>query len=196
MVGLYGPAYFRRFRELGACVENGSSVVDLCCGFGDFYVYALRDKGIKYTGVDLSGEFAVYAAKKGINVQQGNIENYEFPSADYYVMIGSLYHFQNPQDVIQDPLWNALSRADQTRYGNVLELHARFTYSLKNGASLMAIKLQAPRGRFIEIIEPSMGPNDYLILPRFSRLNPSLLTTQYSLLYFLPCPFSPFSYNI
>jgi len=100
MVGLYGPAYFRRFRELGACVENGSSVVDLCCGFGDFYVYALRDKGIKYTGVDLSGEFAVYAAKKGINVQQGNIENYEFPSADYYVMIGSLYHFQNPQDVL------------------------------------------------------------------------------------------------
>ena len=73
--------------------------------------------------------------------------------------------FQNPQDVIQDPLWNALSRADQTRYGNVLELHAKFAYSLKKGASLMAIKLQAPRGRFIEIIEPSMGPNDYLILP-------------------------------
>ena len=85
---------------MGAYIENDSSIVDLCCGFGDFYTYALRDKNIKYKGVDLSEEFAVYAIKKGIDVQRGNIENYEFPSADYYTMIGSLYHFQNPQEII------------------------------------------------------------------------------------------------
>jgi len=67
MIGLYGREYFQRFKILAEYIEEDSSLIDLCSGFGDFYKYALDTKNIMYTGIDLSHEFSGYGRKNNIN---------------------------------------------------------------------------------------------------------------------------------
>src|SRR5262245_42868954 len=50
---LYGRAYDERYRVVADLVQDGSHVVDLCCGCGYLYTAFLAQRGIAYTGVDL-----------------------------------------------------------------------------------------------------------------------------------------------
>jgi SAM-dependent methyltransferase len=54
---------FNVMREMG--IEPGSSVLDLGCGFADFYAF-LQDQGVEvdYTGYDISPAFIATASKK------------------------------------------------------------------------------------------------------------------------------------
>lgn len=54
---------FRAFSEIGDL--NGASVLDVGCGFGDFYQY-LKDEGIKvkYTGIDICPAFVEVCAER------------------------------------------------------------------------------------------------------------------------------------
>jgi len=105
MFVLYGKEYFRRFETIAFFINNYSSMVELCCGFGDFYVYALKKKQIDYLGIDLSPNFVEYGRKNGINIIEQDISNFSFPKSDYYVIISSLYHFYpNPEIIIKKML--------------------------------------------------------------------------------------------
>jgi SAM-dependent methyltransferase len=105
---LDGREYWNRFKTVSNLIDRDSSVVELCCGFGDFYNYALKRKNIDYLGVDLSPEFVRYGAKRGVNIILQDVTNFNFPVSDYYVMFSSLYHFQpNPEDLIKKMLFTA-----------------------------------------------------------------------------------------
>ncbi len=105
MFALYGREYFDRFAKIGFFVCDSSSVVELCCGFGDFYTYGLKNKQVDYSGVDLSPDFVDYGLKKGIKITEGDVNSFNFPRSDYYIMISSLYHFHpNPEIIIKKML--------------------------------------------------------------------------------------------
>ena len=98
--------------------------------------------------------------------------------------------FLNPKDVMLDPLWNILSRADQEKHEktrrwkeheNILSWYTRSAYELNSGSRLMAIRLQ-PTGDPIEMTKLSMSSNDYLILPLIiESLHESNIVVQTSL---------------
>lgn len=54
---------FKAFSEIGGL--NGASILDVGCGFGDFYQY-LKDEGIKvkYTGIDICPAFVEVCAER------------------------------------------------------------------------------------------------------------------------------------
>ncbi len=76
---LYGKEYLGRFKTIAFFIENRSSVVELCCGFGDFYAYALKDKQIDYLGVDLSPDFVKYGFLNGINIVEQDVNSFMPP---------------------------------------------------------------------------------------------------------------------
>lgn len=110
MLVLYGREYFKRFKTIAALIKNNSSVVELCCGFGDFYFSGLKDKEISYLGVDLSPAFVKYGLKKGLNIIERDINNFDFSPSDYYVMISSLYHFYPEPEIIIKKMLAAAKR--------------------------------------------------------------------------------------
>lgn len=100
-----GKEYWEKFKTVSSFIENYSSVMELCCGFGDLYAYALKNKQINYSGVDLSPNFVAYGQKNGINIAEQDINNFGFPQSDYYIIISSLYHFYpNPEVIIKKML--------------------------------------------------------------------------------------------
>lgn len=107
---LYGREYWKRFKIIAAFIKNNSSVIELGCGFGDFYVYALKDKKISYLGVDLSPAFVKYGLKKGIKIIEQDVNNFSFQESDYYVMISSLYHFYPRPEIIIKKMLAAAKR--------------------------------------------------------------------------------------
>lgn len=97
---LYGKEYLERFKTIASFIANRSSVVELCCGFGDFYAYGLKDKQIDYLGIDLSPDFVKQGLKNGLNIIEQDVNNFNFSKSDYYVMISSLYHFYPQPEII------------------------------------------------------------------------------------------------
>ncbi|MBI4778931.1 hypothetical protein HY797_00570 [Candidatus Falkowbacteria bacterium] len=97
---LYGKEYIERFKTIASFIANRSSVVELCCGFGDFYAYGLKDKQIDYLGIDLSPDFVKQGLKNGLNIIEQDVNNFNFSKSDYYVMISSLYHFYPQPEII------------------------------------------------------------------------------------------------
>ncbi|GEM_PF-483178 len=105
MVCLYGRVYWQRFHQLANYIPNNASLVELCAGPGDFYLTALQNKNITYRGFDFSSDFVKYGFARGVNLEQADILNMNWPLADYYVMNSSLCHFHpNAEKIIQKML--------------------------------------------------------------------------------------------
>lgn len=89
--------------------------------------------------------------------------------------------FSSPEEVMQDPIWNVLSRADNDAYRNVLRSYANCAFSLKSDIRLMSINLDKPTERRWDTVMQSMIENDYLLLPLiFASLPYSTITIQNS----------------
>lgn len=98
--------------------------------------------------------------------------------------------FLNPKDVMQDPIWIKLSRADKEKHEktrrwieheNTLSWYTHYAYELNSGSRLMAIRLQ-PTGDDIEELKKTMSLNDYLIVPLIiESLHESNIVAQNSL---------------
>lgn len=93
MRALYGPALQERYRAVDRLIPDGASVVELGCGCGFLYEHYLRQRGIRYHGIDLLPAMIPHLAKLGAHVEQGDVRTMPIPSADYVVMLGALYHF-------------------------------------------------------------------------------------------------------
>jgi hypothetical protein len=109
MRGLYGRNYGRRLAALAADVGEDSVVVDLCAGLGDFYDH-LRAKRIIYKAFDASEESVAYGQKKGLDIRLADVNKLNFPPADYYVMIDSLYHFYDQAEMLIERMVSASRR--------------------------------------------------------------------------------------
>lgn len=102
---LYGRQYAELFKKLAGYLERNSSVIELCCGFGNFYISALKNRPVNYLGVDSNPVFVKSGVGNGFNIIERDINEFDFPQSDYYIMISSLYHFYpHPETVISKML--------------------------------------------------------------------------------------------
>src|SRR5215211_4230426 len=94
MLVLYGRHYPSRYRAIADLIPSGSSVVDLCCGPALLFNRYLRNKGVRYTGLDLNAGFIDGLVRNGASGMVWDLRKDDpLPEADYVLMQASLYHF-------------------------------------------------------------------------------------------------------
>lgn len=107
---LYSGRYRKRFDDIVAMIPSSArSVCDLC--FGDTVIADwCRARDIEWTGVDLNASFCARARKLGHRVIEGDLMAVDLPSADVFVMAGSLYHFHDRLAELSDRVWQQTGR--------------------------------------------------------------------------------------
>jgi SAM-dependent methyltransferase len=102
MILLYGRHYAGRYRAIADLIPARSSVLDLCCGPAVLYHRYLRQKPVRYMGLDVSRAFIERLKRRGVNGQVWDLQQEAaLPEADYVVMQASLYQFlPNPQPIV------------------------------------------------------------------------------------------------
>jgi hypothetical protein len=90
---LYWPHFDSRYRVVANLVPKGASVVDACCG--DAYIYSeyLKQKNVKYIGLDSSPAMVKAGVEAGLDIRLWNALYDEVPEADVIIMQGALCHF-------------------------------------------------------------------------------------------------------
>ncbi len=105
----YRNGYAKRYEAVKGLIEEGGSVVDVCCGdceIADF----LKDKKVDYTGLDFNSHFVRAAKRRGIKSKIFNIYEDEVPKADYVLIQGSLYQFIPRHAEILNKLYDAAGK--------------------------------------------------------------------------------------
>jgi SAM-dependent methyltransferase len=111
MLALYGRHYGSRYRAIAELVPNGSSVLDLCCGPALLYHRYLRQKLVRYTGLDVNTDFIDRLTRRGASGQVWDLRSDKaLPEADYVIMQASLYHFLPDPSPIMDRMLRAARR--------------------------------------------------------------------------------------
>ena len=90
---LYGKHYEDRYKTLAALIPENSTVIEVCMGDAYLYEHYLKQKNIKYQGLDINKTFIEHATGKNISCKLFDLSKEEIPSADYVIMQGSLYQF-------------------------------------------------------------------------------------------------------
>jgi SAM-dependent methyltransferase len=94
MRALYGRHYGSRFRAIAGLIPDGASVLDVCCGPARLYLRYLKQKSVRYVGLDINERFIARLNHKGVTGKLWDVHSAEpLPEADYVVMQASLYHF-------------------------------------------------------------------------------------------------------
>jgi trans-aconitate methyltransferase len=94
MMVLYGRHYFSRYRAIADLIPVEASVVDLCCGPALLFNRYLRDKKVRYTGLDLNAGFIHKLIQRGASGRIWDLrKDSPLPKADFVMMQASLYHF-------------------------------------------------------------------------------------------------------
>ena len=108
---LYGRGYDDRFRALSALIPEGSTALDLCCGPGTLFRRYLRQKGVRYTGLDINAGFVQRLSASGAGALLWNLNDARpLPRAQYVIMQSSLYHFLPDARVIVERMMKAAER--------------------------------------------------------------------------------------
>ncbi|SUD48338.1 methionine biosynthesis protein MetW [Nocardia otitidiscaviarum] len=108
MRGLYGRHYGARYRAIAALVPENAAVLDLCCGPATLYTRYLRQKAVRYTGLDLNERFIARLIRAGGSGQVWNLRaDTPLPAADYVIMQGSLFHFLPDPEPVLDRMLDA-----------------------------------------------------------------------------------------
>ena len=94
MRALYGRAFGARYRAVADLIPPGAAVVDVCCGPPILYRRYLRDKHVRYTGVDINARFVGQVRAAGGQGECCDVATAAaLPAGDVVVMHASLYHF-------------------------------------------------------------------------------------------------------
>jgi SAM-dependent methyltransferase len=94
MMALYGRHYDARYRAVANAIENGASVLDVCCGPAVIYRRYLRAKRVAYVGLDINPSFVRRVIESGALAEVRDVrDSIPLPEADYVLMQASLYHF-------------------------------------------------------------------------------------------------------
>jgi len=111
MLLLYGRHYSARYQAIASLIEPNSSVLDLCCGPAVLYRRYLRQKSVRYTGLDVSEHFIQGLKVSGATGQVWDLQSdKELPHADYVVMQASLMHFLPDARPVIDRMLRAASK--------------------------------------------------------------------------------------
>jgi len=102
----YGRHYSDRMKKINSLIPENSSVLDICCGPCNIY-YALKNKNIRYFGLDYNQNFVNKARQEGIRAEVFDIYKDSFPNENFdcIIMQGSLYQFyENRFEIIEKML--------------------------------------------------------------------------------------------
>lgn len=90
---LYWPHYEDRYSTLADMVPRNASVVDACCGDAYLNLAYLKDKDVKYVGLDSSPVMFKEGIRNKVDVRLREAWSDPIPRADYVIIQGSLCHF-------------------------------------------------------------------------------------------------------
>lgn len=94
MLALYGRHYANRYEAIAKLIPRGAEVLELCCGPCILYERYLRNKNVRYKGLDISKKFVNDLVRRGIAAEQWDLRSdLPLPHAEYVIMQASLYHF-------------------------------------------------------------------------------------------------------
>jgi SAM-dependent methyltransferase len=94
MRALYGSGYHGRFQALADLIPEGGSVLDVCCGPATLFHRYLKQKRVRYTGLDINSTFVErLSASGGMGMVWNLDEDRPLPRRQYVIMQASLYHF-------------------------------------------------------------------------------------------------------
>jgi SAM-dependent methyltransferase len=104
---LYKKNFHERYSIIAGLIPERAEIIDVCCG--DCYIYFnyLKNKNVKYLGLDINKTFITVAKKKGVRAEQFDLLNDELPLSDYIIMMGSMYHFIPHQDSVLQKILNS-----------------------------------------------------------------------------------------
>jgi len=91
-----------RFDAVMSSIEPGARILDLCCGTGTLGRKLLDACPIAYHGIELNPGPVALARRRGLDVQQADVFQVDFPRVDHIVIMSSLYHFIGNVDVLLD----------------------------------------------------------------------------------------------
>lgn len=106
----FGRQFRERYKEVANFIPTGSQVVDICCGDCTIYRFFLRKKKIQYLGLDVNPLFVRWLKKKRIPIRLFDVCRDEIPSAEYVIMLGSLYQFIPYHKEIMDKMLKAATK--------------------------------------------------------------------------------------
>lgn len=108
---LYGRGYDDRFTALADLIPEGSSALDVCCGPGTLFHRYLRQKRVRYTGLDINAGFVERLSASGAGAFLWNLhEARPLPRAQYVIMQASLYHFLPDAAPVVDRMMRAAEK--------------------------------------------------------------------------------------
>jgi SAM-dependent methyltransferase len=108
---LYGRAFSARYHAVAAFVPEGATVVDVCCGPPILYRRFLREKGVRYTGVDINERFVAQVRAAGGEAMRCDVASASaLPPGEIVVMHASLYHFLPDAAPVVAKLYAAASK--------------------------------------------------------------------------------------
>lgn len=88
---LHGSSYGDRYSAVAEFIPEGAEVLEVCAGDCELYRRQLRQKGVRFLGLDNSPYFAKAAERQGIPFRLFDLRESELPVSDYVVMHASLH---------------------------------------------------------------------------------------------------------
>lgn len=106
----YKNNFHERYRAIADLIPAGAEIIDVCCG--DCYIYFnfLKDKNVKYLGLDINRTFVSAVVKKGARAVQFDLYRDRLPRSDYFLMQASMYHFIPDQGVVMQKVLDSASK--------------------------------------------------------------------------------------
>src|SRR5215471_18326424 len=94
MLVLYGRHYNARYTSIVNLIPDNAMVLDLCCGPALLFHRYLRNKSVRYKGLDINQPFIDRLVEAGGEGEAWDLRSdRELPVSDYVIMQASLYHF-------------------------------------------------------------------------------------------------------
>ena len=90
---LHGRNFRHRYELLAAEIPEASSVTELCAGDAWLYLHYLKQKHVRYLGLDVSPYFVKAARERGVDFKLHDLTKEPIPAADIVILQASLYQF-------------------------------------------------------------------------------------------------------
>jgi trans-aconitate methyltransferase len=105
---LYGKNFEARYSAIADLIPNNSTVIEACPGDGYLFEHYLKQKHVKYIGLDVNPDFVRTAKRKHIPFAIHDLYTEDIPRADYIVIQASLYQFMPEEHRIIKKLLSAM----------------------------------------------------------------------------------------
>lgn len=94
--------------QIAQMIQEGSSVLDLGCGDGDFLHYLVNNKKVRGVGLEINQDRIFNCLDKGLNVIHANLDSglalFEQNSFDYVILNETLQVLHNPIPLLNEML--------------------------------------------------------------------------------------------